>query len=215
MSDNPAPCFEQNGKHYYLPPNYFSLPESVQKSADNVQTLHNPLNAISSPAKISKSGVVIVNGSNAARLPRGPIYKAYQNKNNETCGQHDTRRTSSMPETSSPMISNDGQEPGCRKSQLKVDNEHPTNADVRRSSESAALSKPEQELFDHSFRIKKENSEPNMSNPKKEIAEKRQAEQHATHISRSDDVRIQLAAMQANQHQHQQQQPPQIFERPD
>ncbi|WP_221887086.1 hypothetical protein, partial [Staphylococcus aureus] len=95
--------------------------ESVQKSADNVETSHNPLNAIWSPAKISKSGVVIVNGSNAAKLSRGPINKTYQKKNDETCSQNDNRRTSSMPETSSPMISSDGQEPEYRKSQLKVD----------------------------------------------------------------------------------------------
>ncbi|KAM0474332.1 hypothetical protein ACHAPX_007668 [Trichoderma viride] len=218
MSDNPAPCFEQDGKHYFLPPNCFSLPESVQKSADNVQALHNPPNVVSSPARFSKSGVVIVNGSNVPKPSQGPVNKAYQKKTDEMHSQNDTRRTSSMPETSSPMISSDGQEHGCRRSQLAVDNEHSTSADVRRSSESAALSMTKQELSDTSFCIKKEGSEANLANPKKEIAEKRQAEQHATHISRSDDVRIQLASMQANQHQHhhhQHQQPPQAFERPD
>lgn len=217
MSDNLAPCFEQNGKHYFLPPNCFSPPESVQKSAANVQALHNPPNVVSSPAQFSKSGVVIVNGSNAPRLSQGLVNKAYQKKNDEIHGQIDTRRTSSMPETLSPMISSDGQELGRRKSQLAVDNEHSTSADVRRSSESAALSITEQELSDTSLCIKKEGREGNLGNPMKEIAEKRQAEQDATHISRSDDVRIQLASMKSHQqqHQHHHQQQPQAFEQPD
>ncbi|KAM0456011.1 hypothetical protein ACHAPV_007560 [Trichoderma viride] len=172
-------AFRTNGVENWL--------KSVQKSAANVQALHNPPNVVSSPAQFSKSGVVIVNGSNAPRLSQGLVNKAYQKKNDEIHGQIDTRRTSSMPETLSPMISSDGQELGRRKSQLAVDNEHSTSADVRRSSESAALSITEQELSDTSLCIKKEGREGNLGNPMKEIAEKRQAEQDATHISRSDD----------------------------
>jgi hypothetical protein len=149
MSNNPAPCFEQNGKHYYLPPN--SLPESAQKSADNVQAWYGHPDVVSSPAKFSKSGVVIVNGSNAGKPSQVPINKAYQKKTDELKGQNDTRRTSSMPETSSPMISGDGQEPGRRKPQQAVDNETSASVDVRRSSDSAALSVTEQELPDSSF----------------------------------------------------------------
>ncbi|KAK1239198.1 hypothetical protein MKX08_006259 [Trichoderma sp. CBMAI-0020] len=187
MSDNPAPCFEQNGKHYYLPPNCFSPPESVQKSTDNVQALHNPPDVVSSPATFSKSGVVIVNGSNAPKVSQGPINKAYQKKSDEIQSQNDTRRTSSMPETSSPMIPGDGLELGRRRPQLVVDNENSTSADVRRSSESAALSTTEQELSDTSLCLKKWGPDANLGNPMKEIADKKQAGQDATHMSRSDD----------------------------
>lgn len=216
MSNNPAPCFQQNGKHYFLPPNFFPPPEPSQKSAEDVQALHNLPKIDSSPANFPKSGVVIVNGSNVAKLSQGPINKAYQKKPDEIQSQNDTRRTSSMPETSSPMISGGGQEPGRMRPQLAVDNDTSTSSDVRRSSESAALSLTEQRQSDNSSCIKKEGSEVNLGNPIKDIAEKRQAEQDATHISQSNDVRIQLASMKAHHHQqHHQQQQPQAIERSD
>jgi thiol:disulfide interchange protein len=162
----------------------------------------------------------IVNGSNAGKPSQVPINKAYQKKTDELKGQNDTRRTSSMPETSSPMISGDGQEPGRRKPQQAVDNETSASVDVRRSSDSAALSVTEQELPDSSFCIKKEGSEGKLGNPLKQMAEKKQVEQDVTHICRSDDVRVQLASMKSHQyhnnhhHPHQQQRPHGI-ERPD
>lgn len=210
VSNDPAPCFEQNGKHYFLPPNFFPPPESFQKTAEDVQALHNPSEIISSPAEIPKSGVVIVNGSNVSKLSQGHINKAYQKKIDELQSHNDARRTSSMPETSSPMISGDSQEFRRRRPQEVVDNETFTNADVRRSSDTAALSTTGQKS-ENPLCIKKEGSDAMMGNLKKETTENKQAEQDATHSSQSNDVRARLASMKAHHHQQQ----PHVIERSD
>lgn len=211
MSNDPAPCFEQDGKHYFLSPNVLPPSESCKKSTEHFQALHNSPEVVSSPAEFAKSGVVIANGSNVPKLPQGPINKGYRKKIDELQSQNDNRRTSSMPETSSPVISGDSQEFGCKRHQLAVDNETSTNSDVRRSSESAVVSGTGQKLSDNLLGIKKEGSEAMTGNPIKEITEKKQAEQYATHISQSNDVRVRLASMKAHHHQ---QQPP-VIERSD
>ncbi|KAL7923445.1 hypothetical protein ACQKWADRAFT_320099 [Trichoderma austrokoningii] len=190
----PAPCFSQNGKHYFLPPHCFSPPESVQKSAQDVQPLHNVPDVLSL-AKSPKPGVVIVNGSNVAKpSSQGPIDKAYQPEvDDETVpSQNDTRRTSSMPEMSSSMMSGDGgHDLGRRKSQLAVENETFSSADARRCSDSVALSTTTgQKVLDNSQCMKREESGAELDNPVKEIAEKKQTEQDALHPRQSDDPEV-------------------------
>ncbi|KAL6902931.1 hypothetical protein GGI43DRAFT_433112 [Trichoderma evansii] len=187
VSNDPAPCFEQDGKHYFLSPNFFPPSESFKKSTEDFQALHSPPEVVSSPAEIPKSGVVIVNGSNVPKLSQGPINKTYRKKIDELQSQNDTRRTSSMPEKSSPVISGDGQEFGRKRHQLAVDNKTSTSSDVRRSSESAVLSVTEQKLSDNPLYIKKEGSEAMLDNPMKDITEKKQADQYATNISQSNE----------------------------
>ncbi|KAH8121233.1 hypothetical protein LI328DRAFT_172040 [Trichoderma asperelloides] len=190
LSNDPAPCFEQDGKHYFLPPNFFPPEESFQNSVNDFQALHNSPELVSSPAESPKSGVVIVNGSNIPKLSQGPINRAYQQKIDELQSQNATQRTTSMPETSSPTIFGGNQELGRGRSPLAVDDEATASADVRRSSEPAALTITGQNLSDNPSCLKKEGSEAMMDNSMKEITGKRQAEQEATHFRQSNDPEV-------------------------
>lgn len=107
-----------------------------------------------------------------------------------------------MPETSSPTIFGGNQELGRGRSPLAVDDEATASADVRRSSEPAALTITGQNLSDNPSCLKKEGSEAMMDNSMKEITGKRQAEQEATHFRQSNDVRASLASVKPHHHYH-------------
>ncbi|KAM0245785.1 hypothetical protein ACHAQJ_010450 [Trichoderma viride] len=210
-ANEPTPCFVQDRKHYFLPPNCISPLQSPHKPAETLQALHKTAEAaaVSRPAESAKSGVVIVNGSNVPKQSQGNINKAHKKKIDELQSQNDTRRTSSMPETSSSVISGDDLEFSRNKTLLAVENETPISLETRRNSESVTLLNGGQKLLDNPSHIKKEGIETMMGNFKREISAKGQTKQETNTINKPDGEKAKLASVKTYPHQ------PQTIERSD
>ncbi|RFU74776.1 hypothetical protein TARUN_7455 [Trichoderma arundinaceum] len=163
-SNEPFPCLRQGGKHYFFPQTCASPLESPHKSTDAVKALQKSAGIMQEttkmamalrPGRVTESGVVIVDGRNASVRPQASGGEADEKTQNQT----DHRRISSMPETSSPVISERRLGLGHDETVETVDIETSCNTEARRSSESAALSSYGANLRDGSFPVKKENIE--------------------------------------------------------
>jgi hypothetical protein len=204
-ANEPTPCFVQDRKHYFLPQNCIPPLGSPHKPSKALQALHKTAEAaaISRPAEFAKSGVVIVNGSNIPKQPQVPANKAYKKKTDELESQNDPRRTSSMPETSSPVISGADLELRRSKTLLAVDNETPPSSETRRSSESVTLSNGGQKLPDNLSSIKKEGIETKMDNFTREISANEHREQYTNSVIQPNGERTKLVSSKIYPHQSQ------------
>ncbi|KAH6604178.1 hypothetical protein Trco_007624 [Trichoderma cornu-damae] len=190
--NEPAPCFVQEGKHYFLPRNCFPLLESPRKPTETLQALQKSVEAaaISSPQKRAKhgavivNGVVIVNGSNIPTQSRAPNNKADKEKAEQVQSRSDTRRIASMPETSSLLMLASDLEPIQNETLPAVGEGISSGAEVRRSSESVILSTRGQKLPGGSIPMAKEGVETMLDNLSRETAERGHPERDLNLIGR-------------------------------
>ncbi|PTB71929.1 hypothetical protein M440DRAFT_1343114 [Trichoderma longibrachiatum ATCC 18648] len=208
--NGPAPCVVDNGKHYYLLQQSVPLPEPPTRPTEALQALQKSAMgaAVFRPAQASKTGVVIVNGSNLPkRLPMA-AEKADRDKFSEIESQNDPRRIASMPETSSPVAGSNTQ-PRRNEALLGPGNGLAADAEVRRSSESACLSNRGKSSPGNSSFARNSGAETMIDKLTRDVGDLEHTEQGLKGMNHSHNERAMLPS--AHSHFHQ----PRPIERPD
>ncbi|KAL7931019.1 hypothetical protein V8C35DRAFT_329790 [Trichoderma chlorosporum] len=169
----PAPCVVENGKHYFLPQHCLLLQRPPSKPVQALEALQKSANAPvpSRQPELTKSGVVIVNGSNRSKQLQGNIDKANKKKGSDIHSQSDPRRIASMPETSSPVPVGPGRHAQRDEMLAAAGNEAATVTEARRSSESTFLSACSKNPPDHSLSSKEAGGESMTDKLTREVAE--------------------------------------------
>lgn len=205
----PPSCFIQDGKHYFLPQNYLPPPApSPQRSAEALRALKKSAEATAPlrQGRVTKSGIVIVDGSNVPGQLQ-TVSKKADKEVEEFQSQSDPRRTVSMPETSSPVIPVLNPEPRHDDASPTADNGLSSSTEIRRSSDSATLSNCGQNSPSNHLPVRGKEREIIADQFTREIAEQRcndfQSNDQASHRKANS------ASSQGDSHQ------PPTFERPD
>ncbi|UKZ81173.1 hypothetical protein TrVFT333_008944 [Trichoderma virens FT-333] len=182
--NEPAPCFVENGKHYFLPQHCFSHPEPSHRPVQAVKALQKSVEAAvpSRQPELTKSGVVIVNGSNIPKQLQNSINKADKKKFGELESQNDPRRIASMPETSSPVASGSSLDTKRNETSMAAVNGATPVTEARRSSESATLPTCSKKSPDHTLASEKCGGESMMDKLTREVAELEQVKQNIASI---------------------------------
>ncbi|EHK16995.1 uncharacterized protein TRIVIDRAFT_205611 [Trichoderma virens Gv29-8] len=182
--NEPAPCFVENGKHYFLPQHCFSHPEPSHRPVQAVKALQKSVEAAvpSRQPELTKSGVVIVNGSNIPKQLQNSINKADKKKFGELESQNDPRRIASMPETSSPVASGSSLDTKRNETSMAAVNGATSVTETRRSSESATLPTCSKKSPDHTLASEKCGGESMMDKLTREVAELEQVKQNIASI---------------------------------
>ncbi|KAK4067071.1 uncharacterized protein Triagg1_7799 [Trichoderma aggressivum f. europaeum] len=167
----PAPCIVENGKHYFLPQHCFPLMESPSGPIQALQALQKSAEAAVPSRQSTKSGVVIVNGSNLPKQLQSSINKAEKKKASEFQDQSDPRRIASMPETSSPAALGSGLDSKHNTVLPASGNGDASVTEARRSSESASLSTSNKISSDHPLPSEKAGGESTVNKLIREVAE--------------------------------------------
>lgn len=206
--NEPAPCIVENGKHYFLPQHCFPLIESPSGPIQALQALQKSAEAAVPSRQHTKSGVVIVNGSNLPKQLQSSINKVEKKKASEFQSQSDPRRIASMPETSSPAASGSGLDSKHNTILPAAGNGDASVTEARRSSESVSLSNSNKISSDHPLPSEKAGGESMVNNLIREVAELEPNNQDAS-IDQPFDKRVIFAS--ARNHLYQ----PRAIERPD
>ncbi|KAL7913466.1 hypothetical protein GGI35DRAFT_490062 [Trichoderma velutinum] len=178
--NEPAPCIVDNGKYYFLPQNYFSLPETPSKPIQALNALQKSAEAAVPSREPTKSGVVIVNGSSLPKQLQTSISKVENNKASDFQSQSDPRRIASMPETSSPAASGSGLDSKHNTILPDAGNEDASVTEARRSSESASIPASNKISPDHLLSSDKADRENTMNKLTREVAELEHNKQDAS-----------------------------------
>ncbi|KAF3072773.1 hypothetical protein CFAM422_004626 [Trichoderma lentiforme] len=178
--NEPAPCIVENGKHYFLPQHCFPLTESPSGPTQALQALQKSAEAAVPSRQSTKSGVVIVNGSNLPKQLQSSINKVEKKKASEFQSQSDPRRIASMPEASSPAASGPGLDSKHNTIMPATGNGDASVTEARRSSESASLSASNKISSGHPLPSEKGGEESAVNNFIREVAELEHNKQYAS-----------------------------------